>query len=600
MTNEFGVDVPEHTLLSRLGRGGMAAVYLAREERLGRLVAIKVIDERFERDERFRRRFEREARTAASLTHPNIVPVYQYGFTTDLRPYLTMAFLEDGSLRDRLFKFGALPVLEALSITRQIAGALHAAHARNIIHRDLKPDNVLFQQDMALLTDFGIAKVLNAGTALTAAGANPGTVRYFSPEQARERPIDHRSDIYSLGVMLYEMLTGQVPIEGDTVVHLMMHIAQYPPKPLPAALHGLQPLMDLLIAKHPADRLRSCADVISIIQAMERNWTRFGQLDRLAHGVSLRPTETALPERHTLSAAPTQLFATPPPNGAGEDDEAPVDREAFADSEAFAASEPVATSDTLADGEARERSTTHPASRTSATEHGDAAYASAGFRNAGNSSVPDTANGHADALQPLRNENPPRSGIARGVFITLAATVAAIAIYALLAAINANLKAASAHTDQAAASDSAAAERGASATLASTAVDTTVSHGVATISRARSRDGGPTEMSLPETAMSPGQTAVSLPEKAVRRTTAVSSQIAALNVQVRPLDATVTLLGTDTQYQPGMQVPVGSVRIQIASPGHITERRTVLVGPGVNNIAITLDPRGHKRVARNP
>ena len=313
MANEFGVDVPEHTLLSRLGRGGMAAVYLAREERLGRLVAIKVIDERFERDERFRRRFEREARTAASLTHPNIVPVYQYGFTTDERPYLTMAFLEDGSLRDRLFKHGALSALEALSITRQIAAALQAAHARNIIHRDLKPDNVLFQQDMALLTDFGIAKVLGAGTALTAAGANPGTVRYFSPEQAREHPIDHRSDIYSLGVLLYEMLTGQVPIEGDTVVHLMVRIAQYPPKPLPVTLQGLQPLMDLLIAKSPADRLRSCADVISIIQAMERNWTRFGQVDRLSHGVSLRTASAVPPERHTLSAAPTQLFATPPP-----------------------------------------------------------------------------------------------------------------------------------------------------------------------------------------------------------------------------------------------------------------------------------------------
>ncbi len=497
MNNEFGVDVPGHTLLSRLGRGGMAAVYLAREERLGRLVAIKVIDERFERDERFRSRFEREARTAASLTHPNIVAVYQYGFTTDLRPYLTMAFLEDGSLRDRLFKHGALSVLEALSITRQIAAALQAAHARNIIHRDLKPDNVLFQQDMAVLTDFGIAKVLGAGTALTAAGANPGTVRYFSPEQARERTLDHRSDIYSLGVMLYEMLTGQVPIAGDTVVHLMMHIAQYPPKPLPVALQGLQPLMDLLIAKQPADRLRSCADVISIIQAMERNWTRFGQTEQPSHGVSLRQADTALPERHTLSAAPTQLFVT---------------------------------------------------------------------------STPGT-NTDTDARPPLLHPQPQRLGRIPRVFMTLASALTAIAIYAALTAMNAKPDASdpAAAEQEIAEQETAEQEISASLTRSATA---TATHDVASISRARSSD--------------------------TARSSSMSGQYAALNVQVRPLGATVTLLDTDTPYQPGMQLPVGSVRIQIAKPDHVTLQRTLLIGPGANNIAVTLDPRGHKRVTRNP
>ena len=562
MANEFGVDVPEHTLLSRLGRGGMAAVYLAREERLGRLVAIKVIDERFERDERFRRRFEREARTAASLTHPNIVPVYQYGFTTDERPYLTMAFLEDGSLRDRLFKHGALSVLEALSITRQIAAALQAAHARNIIHRDLKPDNVLFQQDMALLTDFGIAKVLGAGTALTAAGANPGTVRYFSPEQAREHPIDHRSDIYSLGVLLYEMLTGQVPIEGDTVVHLMVRIAQYPPKPLPVTLQGLQPLMDLLIAKSPADRLRSCADVISIIQAMERNWTRFGQVDRLSHGVSLRTTSAALPERHTLSAAPTQLVATPPPvhaNALRNSSGAPDGHAA----RGCNAPEPAhVAAQRLHSTEVAGPSTSRAAARSNNAQNG--------------------ANVHISTVSCLLDEQPPRSRAGRRTFVAVAATLAAVTIYAALVLLNSNSAAAIASSGERTAADTAIAKTervavrenaGANAVSATAGTTAGATGGVAMISRAHA---------------GPGTRAATTPE-----------QTAALNVQASPMDATVTLLDSDNHYQPGMRLPVGSVRIQIAKPGHITARRTVLVGPGVNNIAVTLDQVRHKRVAQH-
>ncbi len=287
MAEERSVKIPEHTILSRLGRGGMASVYLARHDRLGRLVAVKVIDDRFDGDEHFRQRFEREARTAAGLTHPNIVPVHEYGFTDDGRPFLTLAFLEGGSLRDRLQKRGPMAVDDALAVTRQVAAALLVAHSRNIVHRDLKPDNVLFQGDTALLTDFGIAKVLDASTALTGMGTNPGTVKYFSPEQAREQPIDQRSDIYTLGVVLYEMLTGHIPIEGETVMQLIMGIAQRAPDPLPPPLKGLQPFLDVMLAKDPNDRIGSCADVISIIQAMERNWLRFGEVDRLTDGVAM-------------------------------------------------------------------------------------------------------------------------------------------------------------------------------------------------------------------------------------------------------------------------------------------------------------------------
>ena len=313
MSSEQDIAVPDHTILSRLGKGGMATVYLAREERLGRLVALKVIDERFDGDEHFRKRFEREARTAAGLTHANIVPIYQYGFTDAGRPFLSMAYLEGGSLRDRLRQRGSLPLDEALAITRQVAQGLQAAHARSIVHRDLKPDNVMFQGDTAMLTDFGIAKVLDAATELTSTGVNPGTVKYFSPEQAFERPVDQRSDIYTLGVVLYEMLTGHMPIEADSVVTFMMRIAHQPPDPLPAALRGVQPFMDVLLVKEPERRLQSCAEVVTVIQAMERNWARFGSVDRLTDGIALGAATAASPSEAPTAASDGETLLMPTP-----------------------------------------------------------------------------------------------------------------------------------------------------------------------------------------------------------------------------------------------------------------------------------------------
>lgn len=295
MAEERPIALPGHTVLSRLGRGGMASVWLAREDALSRLVAVKVIDQRLDDDRQLRARFEREARTAASLSHPSIVPVYQYGLLDDGRPFMTMAFLEGGSLRDRLQRRGPCPVEEALAITRRVAGALQAAHARNVIHRDLKPDNVMFQGENALLMDFGIAKVMDASTHLTGSGINPGTVRYFSPEQALGRPLDQRSDLHALGVMLYEMLTGELPLTGDAAASWLYSIAFEAPAPLPPTLRGLQPLLDVLLAKDPVDRLGTSGEVLVIVGAMERNWHRYESVDRLLDGVTLRPSGGAAP-----------------------------------------------------------------------------------------------------------------------------------------------------------------------------------------------------------------------------------------------------------------------------------------------------------------
>ncbi len=294
MANEDdSVVIPDHKILSVLGHGGMARVYLARDEAFDRLVAVKVIDSRFSSDEQFQKRFEREAKTAGGLSHPNIVPVHRYGLTQDRRPYLTMAYLDGGSLKDRMQQRGAMSVDESLSIIRQVASALYAAHSRSIVHRDLKPDNVMFQGETAYLTDFGIAKLLNAVTELTGTGLNPGTVRYFSPEQAQERAVDARSDIYALGILLFEMLTGRSPIEANTMVQMIMRIVYTPPTPLPEHLRGLQPFMDILLAKDPADRLGSCQDVVTIIDAMMRNWTRYGDADRMTDGVVMQPSRAA-------------------------------------------------------------------------------------------------------------------------------------------------------------------------------------------------------------------------------------------------------------------------------------------------------------------
>ena len=295
MAAEFGIEVPEHTIVGHLGQGGMARVFLARDEALGRLVAVKVIDASFDDDPELLQRFEREARLAGSLAHPHIVPVHRFGRTADGRLYLTMAYLEGGSLSERLRGGATLPIAEALAVTRQIASALEAAHKRQIVHRDLKPGNVLFHGDAAFLADFGIAKLLGASTELTHTGMSPGTVRYFSPEQAQGQPVDARCDIYALGTMLYEMLAGRTPIRGDSAASVIVRIAYGVPDPLPAAWRGLQRLMDVLLAKDPADRPDSCAEVLVAIDAVTHNWLRYHDADRLTEGVTLRAPRASTP-----------------------------------------------------------------------------------------------------------------------------------------------------------------------------------------------------------------------------------------------------------------------------------------------------------------
>jgi hypothetical protein len=214
---ELGADFD---VKQRLGRGSMATVYLARERALGRLVAIKVLHARLAGDETARRRFEREAKAAASLAHPNVVEVFRFGRLSDETPYLVMRFVKGRTLEERLAAEGPLPVALAREVLAGVASALAAAHAHGIVHRDVRPANVLWDDErkQALLSDFGIAALLatsgEEATRLTKTGQMLGDPRYLSPEQLLDQDLTELADMYAFGVLGYELLTGQGPYEA--------------------------------------------------------------------------------------------------------------------------------------------------------------------------------------------------------------------------------------------------------------------------------------------------------------------------------------------------------------------------------------------------
>jgi len=225
-----------YTLEGEIGRGGMGVVFNARDERLKRQVAVKVLPPELAFREEIRLRFLREAETAAQLSHPHIVPIHSVGEAPDGLVYFVMAFVDGESLGAKLKRRGRLPPDEARRIMQETADALGAAHAFGIIHRDVKPDNILLEgsRGRVVVTDFGIAKALSSttgGATLTATGVAIGTPHYMSPEQAAgDREIDGRSDIYSLGVVAYQMLTGELPFHAPTVPGILMkHITERAP-----------------------------------------------------------------------------------------------------------------------------------------------------------------------------------------------------------------------------------------------------------------------------------------------------------------------------------------------------------------------------------
>ena len=262
MTLENGTRIDHYRIVGVLGRGGMADVYRVADERLGREVALKLVPPEFARDPERVERFGREVRAAAKLNHPNIVTAYEFGQVGD-QPFYTMALMPGGDLKARIRAHpDGMPPAEARAITAAMARALGYAHRLGFVHRDVKPENILFgTEGTPQLADFGIARAMSSGTRMTATGMSIGSPHYASPEQARGRAVDGRSDLYSLGVVLYEMLTGRVPFDGvDTFSVGLSHINDPAPK-LPGGLAAWQPVVDRLLAKSPDDRYGNAGDL---------------------------------------------------------------------------------------------------------------------------------------------------------------------------------------------------------------------------------------------------------------------------------------------------------------------------------------------------
>ena len=254
-----------YTLVELLGDGGMAKVYLARDNSLDREVALKVLREQFAGDEEFVERFRREAMSIAALNHPGIVQVYDRGRTEDGTFYIVMEYVPGGTLKERIKGKGNLASGEAAGIASQVADALAVAHDHGIIHRDIKPQNVLLTASgEAKVSDFGIARAASAKT-MTQTNSLLGTLAYMSPEQVRGERVGPASDLYSLGVVLYEMLTGEPPYQGDDpIATAMKHLDEPPRNPQEmnsAVPEELDALVVKLLAKDPEDRYVSAASL---------------------------------------------------------------------------------------------------------------------------------------------------------------------------------------------------------------------------------------------------------------------------------------------------------------------------------------------------
>jgi Tol biopolymer transport system component/serine/threonine protein kinase len=269
MADLNGQHLGQYEIIGLLGQGGMAAVYRARQSSIKRDVAIKVMQPRLVGMGDFITRFEREAQTIADLSHPHILKVFDYGQRDDM-VYLVMELLTGGSLADQIKK-GPLPPETIRRMLDQIASALNHAHSKGIVHRDLKPQNVLLDPSgNAVLTDFGIAKILTETTALTQTGIAMGTPLYMAPEQWRGGPVEARTDIYALGVILFEMLTGDLPFRSDTPFSLMhKHIYEPPPVERIATLGivGLDQVLIKALAKEPRDRYASATELAAAFSA---------------------------------------------------------------------------------------------------------------------------------------------------------------------------------------------------------------------------------------------------------------------------------------------------------------------------------------------
>ena len=279
-----------YEMIEKVGNGGMATVYKAKDKILNRFVAVKVLKEEFTTDEEFIRRFNIEAQSAAGLAHPNIVSVYDVGHEDEIH-FIVMELIQGKTLKEIIREEGTLPWKWSVNIAIQIASALEAAHKNNIVHRDIKPHNIIITEDgVAKVTDFGIAKAVSNST-ITAFGTTIGSVHYFSPEHARGGFTDAKSDLYSLGIVMYEMLTGRVPFDADTPVSIALkHMQEKPVEPIklnPTIPFALNQIIVKAMQKEPAARYQTATEMLKdlglalknpegnfVEESTENNYTR--------------------------------------------------------------------------------------------------------------------------------------------------------------------------------------------------------------------------------------------------------------------------------------------------------------------------------------
>jgi serine/threonine-protein kinase len=310
-----------YKIIKKIGAGGMADVYCAEDQELGRQVAIKILNDRHAGDEQFVERFRREAQNAAGLNHPNIVSIYDRG-EAEGTYYIAMEFLDGRSLKELIVARGPSPIPVAIGYARQVLAALRFSHRNGIVHRDIKPHNVIVDAEGRIkVTDFGIARA-GAASQMTEAGSIIGTAQYLSPEQARGAPVDQTSDLYSVGVLLYELLTGTVPFTGDTPVEIAMkHLSQVPEPPSmkrPEVPADLDAIVLRALAKDPEDRYASAeemdADLARVAKGLAISDETHEAATQVLSGAGLM---SAAPT--TISRAPTLVTrpgAAPPPPAA--------------------------------------------------------------------------------------------------------------------------------------------------------------------------------------------------------------------------------------------------------------------------------------------
>jgi serine/threonine protein kinase/TolB-like protein/Tfp pilus assembly protein PilF len=310
---ESGQKFGRYVILSSLGKGGMGEVYLARDNSLNRKVALKILAEKFAADLDLLRRFEREAETASALNHPNILTVYEFGKENGLH-FITTEYVEGETLREKLRR-ERLSLAEILDVAEQTASALAAAHSAGVVHRDVKPENVMLRADgLVKVLDFGLAKFVeraaeesdpNAETQpylQTQPGTVMGTVFYMSPEQARGKDIDERADVWSLGVVLYEMMTGRLPFEGETASDAIASVLKSNPVPLavyaPDAPREIGSIITKTLRKNPAERYQKMADLLAEIKDFRQEF----EFEKKRLGKSGLLTQSNLPPDYRTQA----------------------------------------------------------------------------------------------------------------------------------------------------------------------------------------------------------------------------------------------------------------------------------------------------------